>query len=141
MIHTYPDTNVVPDPSETHAHFEITKFIRRNQNKYPSLKNYFGFSNPGKLNLKWANLLTMTGFSRGFPDIVVLSKWSTSIPIENGCFQLSMGAGLAIELKVGDGRTSKEQIDWLERLSEQGFYSAVCYGSDSAINLIKTLYL
>lgn len=64
------------------------------------------------------------GLARGFPDLF--------LPIARGKYH-----GLMIEMKAQNGRLSAEQRGWLTTLRENGYATAVCYGAEEAINIIK----
>lgn len=64
-----------------------------------------------------------TGLKRGVPDMFL------PVPVDNH-------AGLFLELKRGGGGPSDlspEQRDWLQRLQEQGYQTAVAYGWKEAV--------
>jgi hypothetical protein len=46
--------------------------------------------------------------------------------------------GLYIELKKSDhtNRPTKLQREWLEALEQQGYFTAVCYGYDEAVQTL-----
>ncbi len=54
------------------------------------------------------------GTKPGFPDLVL------PVPSPAGWH------GLAIEMKSDTGRTSPEQVGWLDRLADSGWQTAVC---------------
>ncbi len=65
------------------------------------------------------------GLSPGFPDLF--------LPYPSKGFH-----GLAIEMKrVKGSATSKEQLDWLEWLPQQGYLAVLCKGADAAIDTIQ----
>ena len=45
--------------------------------------------------------------------------------------------GLYIEMKYGNGRTSKEQREWINKLNEQGYKAVVCNGFEKAKETIE----
>ena len=45
--------------------------------------------------------------------------------------------GLYIEMKYGNGRTSKEQREWINKLNEQGYKAVVCNGFEEAKETIE----
>lgn len=63
------------------------------------------------------------GRRKGFPDLILLTP-------RHGCH------GLVIELKTNTGRPTKEQLDWLNWLAEQGYCAMLCRGLVSAMNTI-----
>lgn len=84
--------------------------------------------NEGKRKRRTGGNLVRAGLKKGVPDICV--------PVA----RLGMH-GLYIELKKDkSGEVSKEQIEWIRRLSKQKYLATVCYGADEAIELI-TAYM
>lgn len=45
--------------------------------------------------------------------------------------------GLYLEMKRGDGKVRDGQNEFLEFVSQQGYYDAVCYSADEAIALLE----
>ena len=80
--------------------------------------------NEGKRSLNYAARMKKMGLRRGFPDLLV--------PLARGGYH-----GLFIEMKYGKNKTTKEQKEWLERLSAEGYACAVCYNAAEAIKTIE----
>ena len=80
--------------------------------------------NEGKRSPQQGARLKRMGMSPGFPDLV--------IPLPCGAYH-----GLYIELKVGNGRTTAEQKEWLARLCKNGYAATACWGVDEAMNTIS----
>ena len=57
------------------------------------------------------------------------------LPVPQGRYH-----GLYIELKAGRNTTTENQRKWLDYLQKQGYYTAVCYGWQTAAELIE-MYL
>jgi hypothetical protein len=69
------------------------------------------------------NKAKATGYKRGFPDIMIyepVGKWH----------------GLAIELKVGYNRATKEQLWWRDELNKRGYVAEICNGIDETLIII-----
>ena len=81
--------------------------------------------NEGKRSLSYAARMKKMGLRRGFPDLLV--------PLARGGYH-----GLFIEMKYGKNKTTKEQKEWLERLSAEGYACAVCYNAAEAIKTIES---
>lgn len=81
--------------------------------------------NEGKRSLSYAARMKRMGLRSGFPDLLV--------PLARGGYH-----GLFIEMKYGKNKTTKEQKEWLERLSAEGYACAVCYNSAEAIKTIES---
>jgi len=45
--------------------------------------------------------------------------------------------GLYIEMKFGNGRTSKDQKEWILNLNNQGYKAVVCNGFEEAKEVIE----
>ena len=81
--------------------------------------------NEGKRSLSYAARMKRMGLRSGFPDLLV--------PLARGGYH-----GLFIEMKYGKNKTTKEQKEWLERLSAEGYACAVCYNAAKAIKTIES---
>jgi hypothetical protein len=81
----------------------------------------------GLRNKKTASDLFAEGAKSGYPDI------TGDVP--KGKYH-----GLFIELKYGKNKPSDNQIEALNRKTERGYFAAVCYGHEEAIEVI-TEYL
>ena len=65
-----------------------------------------------------------TGYKKGFPDIFIYEP-------------VNQYAGLAIELKIGKNKATKEQKIWISRLNSKGYYATVCTGIDETLETIN----
>lgn len=90
-------------------------FLALIESKEPMLQYLFHVPNGGHRHPAVAAQMKAAGVKRGVPDIL--------FPIAYGQYH-----GLAIEMKAGVNRTTKEQLVWLDVLKEQGWKTAVCYG-------------
>ncbi|MFG0772867.1 VRR-NUC domain-containing protein [Vibrio plantisponsor] len=82
--------------------------------------------NEGKRGGKAQSDFKKLGGSKGYPDLI--------IDIAAGGYH-----GLRIEMKSPRGfssSVSKEQKEWIERLSEQGYLAVICYGFEEAKQVI-----
>jgi len=73
---------------------------------------------------KTANDLRAEGLKAGYPDIVI------DLPV-------SVYHGARIEMKAEKGKLSDKQKQKLKSLSGRGYYCAVCYGCDEALEVIR----
>lgn len=73
---------------------------------------------------KTANDLNAEGLKRGYPDII--------IDLPAGIYH-----GARIEMKSESGKLSAEQKQKLKSRSDRGYYCAVCYGCDEALEVIR----
>ena len=65
-----------------------------------------------------------SGYKKGFPDLFIYEP--------KGKYN-----GLAIELKVGYNKATKEQWFWNEQLNKRNYKAVVCCGIDEALSVIK----
>lgn len=85
---------------------------------------FYAIPNGGRRNLMEAFKFKRTGVSPGVPDICV--------PVPSGRYH-----GLYIELKrQKGGKTSQNQLDWLNYLREKGYYAEVAHGFDEAREIV-----
>ena len=91
--------------------------------RYPDV---MAFSVPNgawlKGNYGMAMRLKSEGMMKGVPDYWIIGRSYTG-----------MYAGLVIEFKAGTNKPSKEQKDYLEYLSANGFRAIVCYSANEAM--------
>lgn len=83
----------------------------------------FHVPNGGSRNLIEAVNLKKQGVRAGVPDIF--------LPVARGKYH-----GLFIELKVGDGKPTKEQKRYIKYLNEEGYAAVVCYGRETAVRTV-----
>lgn len=81
--------------------------------------------NEGKRSKSYGAKLKKMGMRKGFPDLLVTRA--------RGGYH-----GLAIEMKVGNNKPTEDQKWWLRKLASEGYKTAVCYGADEAIGVIKS---
>ena len=107
--------------SEETIHKTVMEWVRFN----PLLKRLvLHFPNEGRRSIRYGKLLKDMGMRAGVSDLFI-----------------AMGnhgyLGAWIELKSTQGTVSEAQTDFLKDMSEQGYFTAVCWSIDEAINLIK----
>ena len=91
----------------------------------PECQFMYAVPNGGSRNRLEAANLKRQGVKAGVPDIV--------LPVARKGYH-----GLYIELKVkSGGRTSSDQKDYIEFLTENGYLARVCKGAEEAVALIK----
>ena len=61
-----------------------------------------------------------SGYKKGFPDLFIYEP--------RGDFH-----GLAIELKVGYNKPTKDQLEWIENLNKRNYKAVVCRGMDETL--------
>jgi hypothetical protein len=90
---------------------------------YPELKLLHHIPNGGARSKATAGRLKAAGVKAGVPDIC--------LPVPRHGFH-----GLYIELKWGKNKATEEQVGWLGDLRAQGYYTAICYGFQPAMDTI-----
>ena len=95
---------------------------------YEGLDLIYAIPNGGSRNQLEAVKLKRTGVKAGVPDLF--------LPVSR-----KGKHGLYIEMKRKEGgRLSDYQKEWLEKLSKQGYETAVCHGLDEAIAIVERYY-
>lgn len=95
--------------------------------QYPELKWFHAIPNGGLRDKITAAKLKAEGVTSGVSD--------TSLPIRRGQY-----SGLYLEMKKLPGKgvgPSKDQLDFGEFVTEQGFFFAVCYGWQDAWKCVE----
>lgn len=103
----------------------LFEFLALIESQEPKLQYMFHVPNGGHRHPAVAAQMKSAGVKRGVPDIL---------------FPMCFGEynGLAIELKAGINRTTKDQVVWLDVLEKEGWKVAVCYGwVNAAIEIVK----
>lgn len=108
----------------------LFKWVKFAACKMPELDLLYAIPNGGARHIRVAAKLKAEGVSRGVPDIC--------LPVARGGFH-----GLYIELKKPKcskspaGRVTKEQAQWIEDLTKQGYLAQVCVGWEAAKQAIE----
>lgn len=110
--------------SEATEQEALITWCRIFESRYPELEMIYHVPNGGSRNRIEAANLKRQGVKAGVPDLCL------PVP-ENGYH------GLYIEMKFGKNKTTKDQEEWLKRLSQYGYKTAVCYGAEEAREVIK----
>lgn len=114
------DTRRQLESAEQQALFRWAAFA---EGKYPELALMFHIPNEGVRTKANGARLKAEGLRAGVPDIM--------LPVARGAYH-----GLFVELKAGKNRPSNAQERWLTTLSGQGYMAVVCWGWESAKNMI-----
>lgn len=110
---------------ETQEQIALMMWCEFQKNVHPELDLIFHIVNEGKRSVRTGAELKRMGMKKGVPDIC--------LPVPKGTYH-----GLWIELKADKTkRATKEQKEWLIKLTEQGYKAVVCYGADDAVTVIK----
>ena len=112
------------EEDEQMAVIEQTKYML---GKYPVLEYLIHIPNGGKRGKAEAGRFKALGVKPGVSDLF--------LPVKRGPY-----IGLWIEMKYGKGKTTENQLWWLESMTEQGHYTSVCYTAGEAITAL-TWYL
>lgn len=113
---------VLTESEEQQLVFEWSDIARLSD---PRLQLLHHIPNGGFRQRATAARLKLEGVKAGVPDIC--------LPVPTGKYH-----GLYIEMKKRDrsNRPTREQMLWIEMLSDQGYRAVVCYGADEAIDEI-----
>jgi hypothetical protein len=115
----------IPEPDEWRQQASIFLWADSMLYQYPELWLLNGSLNGVRLSMGQAKKAKRCGMKAGYPDIF--------LPVARKGFY-----GLYIELKKEKGGVvSKEQRDWLDRLSTQNYFAVVCRGENRAIKVIE----
>ncbi|CEQ26693.1 VRR-NUC domain-containing protein [[Clostridium] sordellii] len=110
---------------EEQEQIAIMDWCRWQERHHPELKMIFHIVNEGQRSPRFGVILQKMGMKKGIPDIC--------LPVPNKQFH-----GLYIELKADKTkRISKEQKEWLEKLSIHGYKAVRANGAEEAIGVIK----
>lgn len=94
------------------------------RNARPELLNLYHVPNEGKRSKAEAARQQRLGLRRGVPDLI--------LDYPKGIYH-----GLRVEMKVKPNKTTADQEAWLERLARAGYFVAVCYSAQEAIETIQ----
>lgn len=94
------------------------------RNARPELLNLYHVPNEGKRSKAEAARQQRLGLRRGVPDLI--------LDYPKGIYH-----GLRVEMKVKPNKTTADQEAWLERLERAGYFVAVCYSAQEAIETIQ----
>ena len=107
--------------SERQIHLAVMDFV----NLHPSIKNnVIHIPNEGKRSLTYGGLLKRMGMRKGVSDLFIAQQ-------HHGF------GGAWIELKRKAGTLTADQVKFLNHMESQNYFTAVCYGIDDTIELIK----
>jgi hypothetical protein len=122
------------------AQTNLFRFYAHIAGSVPEVAWAFHVPNGGHRHITVAAQLKAQGVKAGVPDILI--PVPSAVPMDdksaalylsaNKCVAPTRYVGLAIELKVGTNRASKEQTRWQARFQQSGWRAVVCYGWESA---------
>ncbi|MCC8379120.1 VRR-NUC domain-containing protein [Xenorhabdus sp. PB30.3] len=107
-----------------HEHYAQVRFFHHCEMNAPDIyKRLHSTPNGGLRHKKTGEHLRAEGQRKGYPDV--------SLDLARGCYH-----GMRLEFKHGANKPSEEQKQWLNTLSEDGFYCVVVYGEHEAIEVV-----
>lgn len=115
------------DLSESQTQSNFVLWLRDNRKFYPQLASGFAIPNGGFRHKKTAITMKREGAEPGVSDYMILHPAKSH-------------AGLIIEFKVKYNQPSDVQKSWLNRLSKNGFFTAVCWSTMDAQKLACWFY-
>lgn len=92
--------------------------------RWPEIELLHAIPNGGHRHVAVARKMKAEGVKAGVPDLC--------LPVARGGYH-----GLYIELKHGRNTVTAEQEEWLNALSDQGYYAATAYEFDGASEMIE----
>ena len=116
--------NFLPEPAEDAEQTALFRWAAYQRGRWPELELMFHIPNGGKRSKAEAARFMRLGVKAGVSDVF--------LPVaRGGCH------GLWIELKrLKTGRPSAAQIEWIERMTQQGYAATVCHGWEQAAKVI-----
>lgn len=111
-------------PTEDEEQTVLFSWAKLNEWRWPELEWMYHIPNGGKRTKSEAARFRAMGVKAGISDIF--------LPCARGPYH-----GLYIELKALDGKPSKEQTEFIDAVTKQGFCCHVCYGADEAMKTIE----
>lgn len=109
--------------SEAAEQTALVRWAELFSGRVPELRLLYHIPNGGSRNRLEAANLKMQGVKSGVPDLC--------LPVAS-----RGNHGLYIEMKYGKNRPTKNQIEWMEMLKEQGYDARVCYSAEEAAKTI-----
>jgi hypothetical protein len=104
-------------------HINIVNWFNHN---FPQFKDDFHhFANERRCSIQHGRILKRMGVKKGVADFFL------AVPARGY-------AGLWIELKVGKGKLSTEQSEFLHRKNSMGYQAVAVWGFDAATEIIKS---
>lgn len=111
-------------PTEDEEQTWLFSWAAVNMGRFPELELMHHIPNGGKRSKSEAARFKAMGVKAGVSDIF--------LPVPRGKYH-----GLYIELKALDGKVSKDQRKFLDRVIEQGYAGFVAYGGEDAAEIVE----
>lgn len=119
--------------SERDIHYAVIDWVRAMTPQYPDLEMVVAYPSQGghgKEAIIRGQIRKKEGQAKGFPDIMILS---TRLVV--GEF-INRG-GAFLEIKREGKKPRKEQLEWMRKLENQGYYVGYRDSIDGCIKFIK----
>ena len=113
--------------SESNEQQLLFEWAYWNKNKYPGIETMYHIANEGKRSASSGRRLKREGLKSGVSDIC--------LPIARCGYN-----NLYIELKHGKNKATKEQLEFIRLINENGGKALVVYEADNAIEVIKAYF-
>ena len=115
---------MIPCPEEDVEQMCLIRWAKANEGAHPEVGLIFHIPNGGKRGRAEAARLKEMGVKPGVSDLF--------LPVARDGYH-----GLWIEMKrLDDGRPTKDQLKWIERMIAEGYVATVCHGWVQAARLI-----
>ena len=111
-------------PSEHSEQSTVIDWTFMMMGKYPELDLIFAVPNGASTGPIGKNSLKREGLRPGVCDLF--------LPCARGGFH-----GMFIEMKAHSGKLSENQEQFIAAVEKQGYYTAVCWGAQEAINQLE----
>lgn len=110
--------------SEENEQIALFRWAEFAMNQHPELELMYHIPNEDKRSKFTGARLKAAGLKSGVPDIC--------LPVARGGY-----IGLYIEMKAGKNKLTDNQEKWLNVLTREGNFTAVCYGWEKAKEVIE----
>ena len=110
--------------SEDTEQINVVSWANWNVNRYPELRWLFHVPNGGSRNKQEAVKFKQMGVKAGVSDLC--------LPYPKGSY-----CGLFVEMKFGNNKLTKDQVEFMTMLKDQGYKTAVTYSAEEARSLIR----
>ena len=113
------------------AFFDWVHLMEQKDERY---YNIFAIPNGGLRNIRVAQKLKREGTLAGVLDVFIAVQSEAFCP--DNSLRLHY-PGAFIEFKAGKNKMTKEQLLFAERMKKQGYYCALCYSTEAAIDFTR----
>lgn len=109
------------EPNEESIQISVFDWLRL----YPDIYDHvYHFANESKRSPRYGATLKKMGLKRGVSDIFIALPFRGFI-------------GAWIEIKTKEGRATKEQLDFLEKMEKLGYFTALTKGLEETFSVIS----